>query len=384
MHVVWFAEIKWDYLRTRKQQLIRRRPADLDLLFFEPYVRGRDNRYDLRSVDGISVATIPFVKAAPGGPARLALTWPVVRGGVDAVARQRVRTHLRAAGIDPGRSLFVVSNVYAIRVADALAPRRLVYDCNDAHADFPGMPEWTRDYQEETFRRADRVIVSAEALRADAVRARGHGRDLFVVGNGVDFGAFRRALAAAGSTRVDRTRMRVGYLGAIAPWFDFDLVEKAARARPQWTFVMVGPVLPGASAEVARLAALDNVEFRPAVGHDQVPGVMSAFSVGMIPFRRTTLTAGVNPNKLWEYLAAGIPVVSTPFSAEVAPEPGVVALVSDAEAFVRACESFQAAAGDAAARERLERRAIEMAAAHDWDRLAAEFWACVRAGAENG
>jgi glycosyltransferase involved in cell wall biosynthesis len=103
----------------------------------------------------------------------------------------------------------------------------------------------------------------------------------------------------------------------------------------------------------------------------------------MIPFRRSPLTAGVNPNKLYEYLAAGIPVVSTPFSVEVTPEPGVVALAADAESFVRVCESLPPA-GDVAAREAIERRAIELAAGHSWDRIAAEFWACVRAGADGG
>ena len=69
MNVVWFAEIKWDYLRTRKQHLVLRRPQGVDVVFFEPYVRGRENRYDLRSVDGIHAATIPLVKSIPGrGP----------------------------------------------------------------------------------------------------------------------------------------------------------------------------------------------------------------------------------------------------------------------------------------------------------------------------
>jgi len=65
--VVWFAEIKWDYLRTRKQQLIRRKPDDIRLLYLEPYVRGRDN-LGLRAVDDATsmwCATVPFVKAVP-------------------------------------------------------------------------------------------------------------------------------------------------------------------------------------------------------------------------------------------------------------------------------------------------------------------------------
>jgi glycosyltransferase involved in cell wall biosynthesis len=377
MHVVWFAEIKWDYLRTRKQQLIRRRPSDIDLVFFEPYARGRENRYRLRDVDGIRVATVPFVKAIPRGPLRGALDLALARRLVDAAAVRRVRGHLRAAGVRPSDTTFVVSNVYAIHAARSLGPRRLVYDCNDAHADFPGLPRWTRAYQQETFRRADRVVVSSRALRDEAVRARGGNRDVHLVGNGVDFAAFRRALASA-PAEPGPADARVGYLGAIAPWFDFDLVAEMARARPQWRFALVGPVLGGAEADAARLASLANVELHPAVPHDDVPGVLRGFSVGMIPFRRTRLTAGVNPNKLYEYLAAGLPTVATPFSPEVEEDARVVSLARDAGAFIRACEAFLSVRADAVAREAMERRALEIAAGHDWDRIAAGFWALLR------
>jgi glycosyltransferase involved in cell wall biosynthesis len=372
MDVVWFAEIKWDYLRTRKQQLIRRRPGGLSILFLEPFVRGRDNRYDIRETDGIRVVTVPFIKNIPGGAARTTLNVPLARHIVDASARVRVRAHLKRAGIDPTRSVFVISNVFAINVALGFAPLRLVYDCNDAHADFPGFPAWSRSHQEKTLRCADRVIVSGRRLGDDAVRVRGSGHDIFEVGNGVDYALFHRALEMR--ARRDGDRPRIGYLGAIAPWFDFDLVLAAAAARPQWDFVLVGPVLPGAGPGLARLSALANVSVQPAVAHDEVPRVLSGFDVGLIPFRLTTLTAGVNPNKLYEYLAAGLPVVSTPFSPDVTADAGVIALAGDAPAFIEACEGYLARQRDSAARSRLQMRASEMASAHDWDRIAKEFW----------
>jgi glycosyltransferase involved in cell wall biosynthesis len=375
MDVVWFAEIKWDYLRTRKQQLIRRRPPGLDLVFLEPFVRGRDNRYDLRAVDGIRAVTIPFIKNVPSGPARSALNMPIARQFVDASARVRVRGHLRRAGIDPRAATFVISNVYAIDVAASFSARRLVYDLNDAHADFPGMPAWTRGYQEKTLRSADRVIVSGLGLRDDALRVRGSDRDVFVVGNGVDHTAFQRAIALRGERA--RERPRIGYLGAIAPWFDFDLLIEVARTRPGWDFTLVGPVLPGAGPSLERLSAAGNVTVGPAVSHDDVPRVLAGFDVGVIPFRSTTLTAGVNPNKLYEYLAAGLPVVSTPFSPDVVAENDIVALGADSGSFAAACDAMLAVRRDATRRAQLEARASEIAAAHDWNRIAKEFWALV-------
>lgn len=378
MHVVWFAEIKWDYLRTRKQQLIARRPRDVDVVFLEPYVRGRRNRFGLRLENGVRVATIPFVKSVPGGIVRSLLDRRVVRLLADRVARWRVLAALRAAGVDPADAVFVISNVYAVHVAASLPRRRLVYDCNDAHADFPGMPPWTRDEQRETFRRADAVVISSRGLMAAASDARGSADAVTLVENGVDGslfgdGAARRATPAAGAP------VRIGYLGAVAPWFDFDLVAALARARPAWEIVIVGPVLAGGERELAALEALPNVVHRPAVAHDAVPGVLAGFTLGIIPFRRTPLTAGVNPNKLYEYLATGLPTVATPFSPDLEPLPDLVAVAPDAGAFVAACDSLLEAARDPARAAAARSRAAGVVRAHDWAPIAAHFWACVEA-----
>jgi teichuronic acid biosynthesis glycosyltransferase TuaH len=381
MQVVWLAEIKWDYLRTRKQQLIERRPRDVDVFFFEPFVRGRPNRYDLRDADGVRVATIPFVKSVPGGMARPLMGRAFVRRAVDAFALRRVRAHLCAAGVDPAASVCVVSNVFAIRVAAALRPRVIVYDCNDAHAEFPGMPGFTREYQDETFRRAGAVIVSSKGLLDPARAARGSLDGVHLVGNGVDVALFRAARAKDAS--VAPGTLCVGYVGAVAPWFDFDLVAAMARSQPGWRFEIVGPVLGGVEADLARLAALPNVAVGAAVPHAEVPAVLARFTVGMIPFRQNALTAGVNPNKLYEYLAAGLPVVATPFSADVVAETGIVALEENAAAFAAACRSLGDARRDPVLAGAMRSRAAEIARAHDWDAIAGEFWQRVAAAARS-
>lgn len=388
MNVVWFAEIKWAYLRTRKQQLVLRRPPGVEVVFFEPYVRGRENRYDLRSVDGIHVATIPFVKSIPGrGALRTLVDQAPVRSTIDAVAKRRVRGSLAALGIDPAESVFVISNIYALHVAQSFSPARLVYDCNDAHSDFPGAPSWARAYRDESFRAAHAVVVSAERLRDDAVNARGSSSNVHVVGNGVDFSAFRRVVAEGAQARTSAAKdatVRIGYLGAIAPWLDFELIAAAARARPRWSFDLVGPVLGGVEMDLAQLLTLGNVRHRPAVSHDSVPGVLLDFTVGMIPFRRTSLTAAVNPNKLYEYLAVGLPTVTTPFSPESQHYAGplheaetVVAVANDANELVKACEALAEARRDASIDTRKRARATAIASAHDWRTIAAQFWRVV-------
>lgn len=373
MDVVWLAEIKWDYLRTRKQQLIRRRPEDVRLLYLEPFVRGRENRYDVREQDGIRVATVPFLKAVPGGPLRALVDVPPVRGIVDARALSRTRRALREAGV-PTSPVLLVSNVFAAPVAARLERTAVVYDCNDAHAAFPGMPAWTQGRFEHTCRLADRVVVSARALGETVAAVRGGPDGIEAIGNGVDFPLFDRARHAMGEK--PRDGVTLGYLGAIAPWFDFDALAGAARAHPEWRVVLTGPVMQGADAHLAPLLELPNVSHAPAVPHDQVPAVLHNFTAGVIPFRRDTLTRGVNPNKMYEYLAMGLPVAATAFSPEVEQLPDVVFTGKDTDGFVAACERAVAAATapDAPA---FADSAAAIAAAADWGEIAARFWSVV-------
>ncbi len=376
MQIIWLAEIKWDYLRTRKQQLIERRPRDVDVIFFEPFVRNRENHYEMRDAAGVRVATIPFVKNVPGGPARPLMERAFVRRALDVSALRRVRARLHEATVDPRESVCVISNVYAVHVAVALGARAIVYDCNDAHAEFPGMPAWTRGYQAETLQRADTVIVSSKGLLPIAERTRGSLERVHLVGNGVDVALFS---AVAGAAPAPPEPVRVGYVGAVAPWFDFDLVAAMVKSRPGWQFEIVGPVLGGVEEKLAALAAHPNVAVGGAVPHAEVPGVLARFTVGMIPFVRNALTAGVNPNKLYEYLAAGLPVVATPFSPDVEAEADVIALAGDAAAFESACGLLAAVRQDPQRSALMQARAAQIARAHDWDAIAAEFWSRVAA-----
>jgi glycosyltransferase involved in cell wall biosynthesis len=378
MDIVWFAEIKWDYLKTRKQQIIRRKPADVRLLYLEPFVKGRVNRFDLRREDDILCATVPFLKAAPGGVVEWVLEQPWGRWLVDRNARSRVSRLFRRAGFAPSQTGLVVSNVYAINVARRIPGRFLLYDCNDVHTAFPGMPGWTHDYFNTTCRRADAVFTSSRALFGDVTGIRGGETGCELIGNGVEYGHFRAVREAEGWPDPPDPP-RIGYLGAIAPWFDFDHVGSVARAHPDWEVVLVGPVMLGVEDRVAALTELPNVTRREPVAYEDVPRLLRGFTVGLIPFRYDDLTRGVNPNKMYEYLAMGLPVVATKFSEEVGMYPEVVKAADSAEEFIRACEQFVHSSAEASQLARHRQLSIEIAAQNDWEKIAKNFWKSVSA-----
>jgi len=377
MDIIWFAEIKWDYLRTRKQQIIRRKPNDIRLLYLEPFVKGRANRFRLRKEGDIFCATVPFIKTIPNSPLRWLLDQKWGRDCVDRVARRRVSRLIHDAGFIPAGAGLVLSNIYAIHVARRIAGRFLLYDCNDAHSDFPGMPAWTRDYFEQSCRLADAVNTSSQSLYDDVAGIRGGEDGCELIGNGVEYGHFRRVRDSLGPP-APPDPPRIGYLGAIAPWFNFELVERVARAHPDWEVTLVGPVILGVEDRVAQLTKLPNVSFQPPVDYEEVPAVLHTFTVGLIPFRYDALTRGVNPNKMYEYLAMGLPVVASRFSTEVQRYDEVVAAPETADEFVRACESFVSLARDREAMASHRQKSSAIAERHDWGVIADSFWGRVR------
>jgi glycosyltransferase involved in cell wall biosynthesis len=369
MQVIWFAEIKWDYLKTRKQQIITRKPANVQILYLEPYTRRRRNIFRLRTEGDIFCATIPFIKSAPTFPWRNVLDRRSARRAVDLIARARVRSILKQLHFDPSNVGFIISNIYAADIAVSLPRKFLLYDCNDDHSSFPGMRSWSETYFNKTSRTADAVFASSQALLDRVAAVRGNSDDCTYLGNGVDFGHFQ---TENGAQPLEKPRL--GYIGALAPWVDFDAVADLARRHREWEIILVGPIIHGVDDQVLELTSLPNVFHLAPVSYDRLPEILSQFSVGLIPFRMNQLTRGVNPNKLYEYLAAGLPVVTTRFSEEVQRYPQLVKAVGAGDEFAAACEQTIGSLEDEARAQEIKERAWQAAKENDWNVIAETFW----------
>jgi glycosyltransferase involved in cell wall biosynthesis len=372
MKIVWFSEIKWDYLRTRKQQIISRKPADVQLLYLEPYVKGRRNMFGLRKEGDIFCATVPFLKSVPGFMWRRVLESRTARKMVEEIVHLRAAKLLKMVKFDEASTGFVISNIYAIDTAMRLERRFLIYDCNDAHDAFPGMPQWTHDYFLRTCTKADAVFASSRTLMERALTLR-NGRDCLHLGNGVEYDRFALNEAAL-KERASAKKVRLGYLGAIAPWLNFDILIRLAESHPDWEIVLTGPLLLGVEREVERLTALPNAHRLEPVSYERVPDMLRQFTVGLIPFRYNNLTKSVNPNKLYEYLASGLPVIATRFSPEVEGYPEVVRVTDSEGDFIKACEETVASIADRSSAVSMALEAQRMVRRNDWNILAGIFW----------
>jgi glycosyltransferase involved in cell wall biosynthesis len=213
--------------------------------------------------------------------------------------------------------------------------------------------------------RADRVFASSRKLAEERARLR---PDIRFVPNGVDFATYHRATEAQLAVPDDLAALpspRIGYLGNIESRLDYALIEHVAIARPDWSIVLVGPAEGYWLEKVAILAQLPNVNWLGKRDPAIAPALLKGFDAAIIPFVRSPQTAAIYPLKLNEYLAAGKPVVMTPFAA-LDEFRDVAWIAPDAPAFVTAlAEALRPAAADAT------RRRIARARENDWSIRAA-------------
>jgi glycosyltransferase involved in cell wall biosynthesis len=363
---VGFAD--WDAkLLTNQHHLMSRLARRNRVLFVEslglrrPQLAGRDLRRILRRLRrglappresaGVHVLSPLVIPLHGNEPLRRLNAW---------MLRQQVRRAARRLGME--RPLLWGYVPQAEQLIPALEPRLVVYHCVDDIAAQKGVDaEAFRAGEQRFARAADLVIASAPAL---AERLRLLNPNVLYAPNVADTRLFRAALEVG---PVDPAleplpRPRIVFHGAlVATKLDLGLIAGLARLRPDWSIALVGPRgLGDPGTDLSPIEGIANIHELGSRTHDELPAVLRGAAAGIIPYSMNPLTGSIFPMKVYEYLAAGLPVVSTPLPALDGVED--VILAPDADAMAAALDRELAA-------ETPERRAerSRRAASHSWD-----------------
>lgn len=195
------------------------------------------------------------------------------------------------------------------RMAESLS----CYDIIDEKFEFEEVPQRLKRHHMFLIKNVDLITVSSNALHIAISSLRDE--DVFLIGNGADIGHFRRtALELKIPDDIARicNRPILGYLGAIGEWFDFSLLESILKTYPKVNVVLVGWAFNKQRLRIDKLCrAYPNLHFLGRRSYEDLPRYVNAFAVCIIPFRLYKLTEAINPTKVYEYMAAGKPVIST-------------------------------------------------------------------------
>jgi len=253
---------------------------------------------------------------------------------------------------------------------------RTVYDWIDDLSVFPYARRLLARNHDQALNEATVVVSVSRTLHEQALAKRD---DAVYLPNAVEYEHFARPAAVTDDDRVQAMLAEgkpiAGYYGAIADWFDFDLLDRVAQSRGDWRFLLIGEAIDAALTRHP-LFSRPNVSWIGARLYPTLPRYLQAFDVAMIPFAINRITAATSPLKLYEYFAGGKPVVSTPMPECAAFEE--VAIAASAEEFAAALDT--ARRRDGAFRDRL--RAI--AKGNSWDARVDEVLRALETPRERG
>ncbi len=190
-------------------------------------------------------------------------------------------------------------------------PSLVVYHCVDEHSAFPGFvdPQVVRGYDDELTRRADLVITTSENLRSARLPLNPHTHTVL---NAADVEIFNRALEPELPIPADLAAIpepRLGVVGLHDSRLDVDALEALAQADSRWQVVLIGPIKQG-QVDEARLRRYPNIHLLGEKPRPELPGYLKGMAAALIPYLANELTRNIFPLKLFEYLAAGLPVVA--------------------------------------------------------------------------
>jgi glycosyltransferase involved in cell wall biosynthesis len=347
--LVVLSHLRWTFVWQRPQHLISRLAGGYSTTWFveEP-----------EPVEGVTAARL---RTEVHGPVtRVWLEVPPERGvcGFDREACARYCSELAELIGDRVDTVWAYTPM-ALEVARAMHPTTLVYDVMDDLAAFRFAAPETVLRQRQMLREASVVFTGGRSLHRSVREYRR--TDAYCFPSGVD----REHFASAPSRRASRRRTTpvAGYVGVIDERIDLDLVAALAEHAPDWEFKMVGPVV---KVDPGDLPQAENLLYPGPCDYAELPQVMADFDVALMPFALNDATRSISPTKTLEYLAAGLPVVSTRVPDVVHDGAGIVELRDDGAGFAAACRELRTGT-DPGRGERAEALLRE----REWDTIAA-------------
>lgn len=322
MDLICFCHLRWNFVYQRPQHLMSRFAKQSRVyLIEEPFFGGEHNHLQLDRKGNLTVV-IPHLQ---GGLSPEEVVFQQVKLLKDLFEEENINTYY-----------FWYYTPMALAIGNYFFPKITIYDCMDELSMFKGAPIELKEREKELFDKADLVFTGGHNL----YKAKKSSHDnIFPFPSSIDKAHFAQArtISADPEDQANIPHPRFGFYGVIDERFDIDLVKEVAEKKPDWHFVILGPVV---KIDPETLPKMDNIHYLGGKSYDELPHYLGGWDVAIIPFLRNDSTKYISPTKTPEYLAGGKPVISTSIVDVVTPYGinNFVHIADTADEFINAAE----------------------------------------------
>jgi glycosyltransferase involved in cell wall biosynthesis len=320
--LVCFSHLRWGFVYQRPQHLLSRFAKQTRVFFIEePIFYDGPSRIEIKQEDNL-YNCVPHIPHGTEGENLLN------------VQRQLVSDVLSMFEIKDFVSWYYTP--MALQFSDHLTPDLIVYDCMDELSAFKFAPPILKQLEKQMFSKADVVFTGGHSIYE--AKKTWH-PNIHPMPSSIDKEHFAQArtITEQPADQANIPHPRLGFYGVIDERFDIELLREAANKKPDWHFVILGPVVKIDEADLPRN---ENIHYLGSKNYKELPHYLAGWDIALIPFAMNESTRFISPTKTPEYLAAGKPVISTPIKDVVNPygTNNLVHIVHTAEAFVAAGE----------------------------------------------
>jgi Glycosyltransferase len=317
------SHLRWNFVFQRPQHLMTRCSRDNTVFFFEePIFDSAEPSLEVRRAE-----------------ARLNVVVPHLPAGLEQEEVWRAQQSLLSELLREYRIENYVAWYYtpmAMHFTRHLKPKAIVYDCMDELSAFRGAPPGLHAAEMELFAKADLIFTGGRSLYRSK-QSQHHSVHCFPSSIDRDFFKTARQKLIIPADQAVIPQPRLGYCGVIDERLNIDLLAAIADLHPEWHLVMIGPIVKISASDLPQRS---NIHYLGSKEYRELPSYLSGWDAGLMPFAKNESTRFISPTKTPEYLAAGLPVVSTSITDVVDPygTMGLVHIADTAEDFAAAIE----------------------------------------------
>jgi glycosyltransferase involved in cell wall biosynthesis len=323
-NIICFSHLRWDFVFQRPQHLLTRLSKNFRIFYIEePILDTNGDAYYTYHDRGDLQVVVPHLPNT------------LDQAAIKVQLKELLDKFMVSRSFV--NYIFWYYTPMALEFSRKYQPELVVYDCMDELSAFKFAPQSLKELEKELLKKADIVFTGGQSLYE---AKKGQHSNIHPFPSSIDkkhFKSARDIRAALKKQEVKKDGFTLGFYGVIDERFDIELIRGVADARPNWQIVLIGPIV---KIDPAQLPKNKNIQYPGSKSYEELPAYLAEWDFALIPFLLNESTKFISPTKTPEYLAAGVPVVSTPIRDVVNPYgmSKLVKIANTADEFVMEIE----------------------------------------------